>query len=1244
MWVNVGRSSPSHIAALQLAYDEGLDIICVQEPYTCGDTRTSTHPGYLHHPPIDAWDSRDRQIFEQQRPRVMTYTRKGVGLHIVPRASLHDRDMMWIEINGLSVLNIYRQPQDPRILHYVTNLTPPSRCIVGGDFNAKHDTFEPGVVTSQGGSELARWAAASSMDYIGEPGRPTHRAGHVIDLTFTNIPFARTTVQDALHCGSDHNTLVTEIPGRGVETLEQYHFKIPEHKLPTFASLVELGMHQVPAAHSITNTAQLDACVEAITRVFQEAVQAAGKPNKETGRSAPWWTTECKAAYRTHLRSLTANQGSQGHGPTQETRDFLTTVRNAKRDYWRHTIDSVNSDKDLFRIVGWHKLEPRRQEQPLVINGQAIIDPDQKAEALRQAILCRFTSEDDLPDAPSTQDETVDIMPWRTYLSAEEVERSTIGVSSTSPGPDRITVRLLKACWPHVKRTVTGIYRKCLTLCHFPASWKLAEVAMAPKVGKKDRSSTRSWRPIALLSCLGKGLERILARRLAWTAMRHDVLSPQHVGALPKRSALDLAASFTHDVEKAFALGQQVTMVTMDVMGAFDALLKNRLLHRMRQQGWATGALQIVDSFLSNRMVRVRLGKATTPEYSVQCGTPQGSPLSPVLYSLYLAELLRRDTTYRFGYADDICLYRAAHSLDESNRLVAEDIRSVQQWGEENHVAFAPDKLEMIHLTRSRASDCPPIRVNDNMEIRPIQQTENEQPALRWLGVFFDRRLTFKRHVKIRAAKARQVARHIRSLAKTTCGPLADSLRKAVITCVIPRLLYGAEVWYGGRTKPSKGGPKEVSTRLGGHVDIVNSTIAMAARGVLPAYRTTPTATLFRDSGLPAGPVALEEARLRFAVRLQTADPTHPLTHRAGLRLIRRGRGAGTQQQPRTVVQRVGALLPPVPRPILTEPHYSLGCRTDPTQGIKKKQAAEDFKKWYKTLPRKDITIFSDGSEQWVEGSKHVTYGYVIYQGGKRIGSGRGSLNTRSHVFDAEIVGAARGLTHALRTPANQNQRVWLCIDSTSVIWCLRGNASLSSQWAFLRCQENMSHTDVRIRWAPGHMRIPGNEEADRLANEEAHDPRRPYGPAAEPTVTGLRSDARSSLRMAEIKWWQKQRTTLSVWYNQWKLDYHTTPQKELSLSRRTLGKLLATRTRHGDYAWYHQKFKHEDASLNCSHCSRLKTPEHIVFCRKTKHQFGRWPQRPAWPPTNKKEGLDYLKTLLASPQDFADFLEVTNY
>jgi ribonuclease HI len=1177
----------------------------------------------------------------------MTYVRKGYHLKLEARESLNHPDLLWAVVNGVSILNCYRQPHTPNVLQYVTHLIPPQYCLVGGDFNARHESFEPTVTAANGGLELARWAAAASMDYIGVPGQPTHYAGHVIDLTFSNVPFAQSAVDASMHSGSDHETIVTFVPTSALGTphLEQYHYRVPEASLPRFTGLMEIGVQRIPDPLAAQDAAQLDNCVTLLTETVQHSVQTAGKPDRKEGRAAPWWTKECKAAYQAYKR---ARQLSSGSPLLEETRTFKTTVRQAKRQYWRHVIDNAKDDKDLFKVIAWHKLTPENQDTPLIVNDITISDPLEKAEALREEILNRYTAEDDLGHYPGH--EATATLPWSTHISLEEAERNTIGVTSTSPGTDRSTVRLLRACWAQVGEVIRRIFQRSLELNYFPAQWKLAEVAMIPKVGKTDRTSPRSWRPIALLSCIGKGLERTVARRIAWTAMTHKILSPQHGGALPKRSAADLTAAFTHDTETAWTLGQHVTMVTLDVQGAFDALLKNRLLHRMAQQGWPQGAILFVDSFLTERRVQVRLGQTTTPSYPVACGTPQGSPLSPVLYTLYLAELLSMDTERRFGYADDICLYRASHSLDNNVELLAADLRQIRAWGEDNKVTFAPEKQEMIHLTRQRNSYAPPCVVDEQLTIHPILPGgEHIQPALRWLGIWFDRRLTFRQHVATRAAKAAKVAYHIRSLAKTTCGPPASSLRKATIACVYPSLLHGTECWYRGRTKPPRtlkpGRPLEVSAYVGWHIAAIDKTLAIAARGILPVWKTTPTVTLFRDAGLPSAAAALEEAKLRFATHLRTIDADHPLTSRTVVHKINRGKGAGKPQRVRTKVQQLGSLLPEISRTTLTAPHYSQGCRTDPTLGMDKKTAAKAFKEWWTQLPPSDVTVFSDGSEQYTKGGeKRVTYGFAVYQNGKQLQSGRGSLNPTSHVFDAEAVGAWRGLQHTVRQPAFNTRRIWLCIDSTSVIWCLRGDAPPTSQWAFLECHGAIDTHNVSIKWAPGHMGIEGNEAADSLANLEAQHPSLPTGKAAMPTLSGIKSVARKALRSTQRTWWSDKKNKLSKWYKSWKLDY--SPRrgpKELDLPRATLAKLLSIRSMHGDFAWYHQKFHHSDANLTCS-CGRDKTPEHLALCRKTQGAFSRWPLRPPIPPSSRADGIAYTAVLIRDPEAFEAFTQLTQY
>jgi hypothetical protein len=481
-------------------------------------------------------------------------------------------------VNGHAILNVYqsREALEPA-LTYIQELTPPSRCVIGGDMNARHESFEPGSVTTGGGSELARWAQTHAMDFIGQPGVPTHRAGHVIDLTFSNIPFADTTVRPDMHSGSDHATQVTTLPARGLAAEGLNKHKVLERHLERFTRLVGLNVIGIGDPAKARNQSQLQTIVQDLTQAIEGAIQTAGVREREQTQSAPWWTTECQTAYRQHLR----DHAGIGTPPTDATREFLRTVRRAKKAYWRDRIDGIKTDSDLYSLVRWHKLSPNQQDSPLVVNGETITDTAEKAEALRRELLDRFNSADDLPAPPEAEDYTQNPLPWDTEVSMEEAERYAIGVASTLLGADGITVRLLKACWADVKNLARAIYQRCLELEFYLDCWRTAEVTMILKAGKKDHTSARSMRPIALLLCIGKGLERLVARRIATTAITHDIISPQHVGAVPKRLAMDIVAAFTHDAEQALAVGKRVTMVTMDVQGAFDALLKNRLLHWM---------------------------------------------------------------------------------------------------------------------------------------------------------------------------------------------------------------------------------------------------------------------------------------------------------------------------------------------------------------------------------------------------------------------------------------------------------------------------------------------------------------------------------------------------------------------------------------------------------------------------------------------------------------------------------------
>ena len=109
---------------------------------------------------------------------------------------------------------------------------------------------------------------------------------------------------------------------------------------------------------------------------------------------------------------------------------------------------------------------------------------------------------------------------------------------------------IIKKAWPVIKEEITHLFQLCLDEGHHPLAFKTAILCALPKPGLRPKYLPRSYRLIALLSCLRKVLEKVIARRLSEIAIRTRLISPIHCGAIARRSTVDAAATLTHDVEK----------------------------------------------------------------------------------------------------------------------------------------------------------------------------------------------------------------------------------------------------------------------------------------------------------------------------------------------------------------------------------------------------------------------------------------------------------------------------------------------------------------------------------------------------------------------------------------------------------------------------------------------------------------------------------------------------------------------
>ncbi|KAL5604161.1 uncharacterized protein BROUX77_004347 [Berkeleyomyces rouxiae] len=1146
-----------------------FDVDMAENPNASRNARlTKSHPAYLTFAPSQDWS--------ETRPRVLTYVRRASALRPVQNDMGPSFDILSLTLHcspEIEIVNVYRPPSGlmPESLNVLLNRPVKANSLFAGDFNLHHEAWEPNVSRSSGASLFVEWLETNSLRLALPYGQPTHNRGHVLDLVLTNIPGATAMILPDAHTTSDHESIRCDIQ-------LSPHSRRPTLAFPKLKDgdgvLLEAALARAePPSLDGVDAARLDAAAAAGVEAMVVALHhicspvPAGVPRKD------WWNDACKEARKNFLA---AQRLEDCQAVIQAGRELKRTARKAKRALDRSRIEKTSHVTEAHRLIGWRKYGSRFAPPPLIWEGRAHCTPAERAEVLFRAKLARPIGGPDVP-FESTATAPRRSIPLTMLASEQEVRANMIEVGSTSPGHDRLSVSVLKHVWNVVpwRRWIVCLTNLCLSLGHHPLVFRKAEVIVIPKPNKDDLTDPKNWRPISLLPTLGKGIERLVARRLAFWALKSRVTAPEHFGALPGRAATDLVECLVHDVKDAWAMKNVCTLATVDVEGAFDSVQPGRLAVRMREQGWPDPLVRWAATFASGRFARFRLDDHLTEFRSIPHGLPQGSPASPILFLLYLEPLLNVIPA-SFGYVDGIAFLCSAKTLEESARLAAERVSQARQWCRDNGLTLADNKTEFQHFHRTQQRP-PPI------EIDGASHAAND--STRWLGMFLDTKLSFKTHVQHWAAKATKVAAHTRRFGNTVRGCPTNLLRSAALAAALPVLLYGAEVWWRGDTITRAG--RTVSTRSAHLVELVERALKATAKSILPVYRTTPVPALLREAGLKPAKLLLEELRARSAIRLAAADIRHPCARRMASAGPRNGSSD---------LRAKSALTPPIPRRVLLPYSYA----PPPPRLMRSEMSKEAFEKLVAAIPPYDIVVYSDGSKQ-ADGSAGA--GAHVTQLGQVLAEKTASLGRYHEVYDAEVAGALLGLKAALASPCTRlatdvhvildNQKASeSLLDSTPTLTSQREILEfreLAASWSARTVSTIARPGRVRVLWCPGHVGIEGNERADVLAKAACREtPARLVA-----TVAGAKAATRRHFFEEASKWWQK---TAPASYHELEIPWPRGPPKELRLPRRHLGFLIQCRTDHGDFMSYHEWFEHTGATLYCA-CGRPKASTHFAAC-----------------------------------------------
>ena len=209
-------------------------------------------------------------------------------------------------------------------------------------------------------------------------------------------------------------------------------------------------------------------------------------------------------------------------------------------------------------------------------------------------------------------------------FTSKEMETQLDWCKDSAPGPDDITISMIKHLTTPAKHTLLKALNKLWEVSVYPEQWS-KEIKLPFLKPGKDPNLPSSYRPISLTSCICKLFERMVNHRLMWFLEKNNILCPEQSGFRKHRYTIDALTQLTCHIEKGFREKKHTIAVFFDIEKAYDTIWKPEILNYLHEMSLRGNLPAFAEGFLSSQEFCVRVG-ASHSEYFVQEeGLPQGS-------------------------------------------------------------------------------------------------------------------------------------------------------------------------------------------------------------------------------------------------------------------------------------------------------------------------------------------------------------------------------------------------------------------------------------------------------------------------------------------------------------------------------------------------------------------------------------------------------------------------------------------
>ena len=417
------------------------------------------------------------------------------------------------------------------------------------------------------------------------------------------------------------------------------------------------------------------------------------------------------------------------------------------------------SSQKHWRII--KKIQNKAQDNNTKKKNKILIDPPPADnETYEQAIANEFAKNLSLTfsyttniNIPTRRDQTTPVVQpsidseTDTIISSEELcEPMHKWNSNSATGPDKINNKILKALPASTLTAIHNLFQATLKHSYIPKAWKSSKIIM---ILKKDKpaENVSSYRPISLINCISKWLEKIINTKLQNWVENNNILPHCQAGFRKNKSCQDQIFRLSQHITNGFNKKHLTGAIFFDLEKAFDKASHEGIIYRLKQHNLSNCLINWIKNFLLDRTYYVEYNGSKSNKYPIKSGVPQGSCISPTLFNIFFSQISESipPNIKSALFADDLCIWFS----DKSKKIIQTQLQQATNqiklfcntWG----LSLNKSKKYYTIFTTAgyRKSYERLYKINLHLDNHKIQL----DPHPTFLGIKLDPKLSFKAYL-----------------------------------------------------------------------------------------------------------------------------------------------------------------------------------------------------------------------------------------------------------------------------------------------------------------------------------------------------------------------------------------------------------------------------------------------------------------------------------------------------------------